>query len=97
LPAPSGARPHWEGESRTAPNDARREEVGRRYSAGKLPNRGDGAKNGGKENAEQRNTRRTLNRGKVLQSLGGIRQAAMRDKRIVFTTLLHHVTPEPSD
>ena len=30
----------------------------------------------------------------VLQSLGRIRQAAIRDKRTVFTALLHHVTPE---
>ncbi len=69
--------------------------------AGKLPNKAGrpGAeamepRAGAKENAAQRNTRRTQRRESVLQSLGRIRQAAMRDKRIVFTALLHHVTPE---
>ena len=52
---------------------------------------------GAKENAEQRNTGRTQSRENVLQSLGRIRQAAIRDKRTVFTALLHHVTPELLD
>ena len=49
---------------------------------------------GAKENAKQRNTSRTQSRESVLQSLDRIRQAARRDKRTVFTALLHHVTPE---
>lgn len=52
---------------------------------------------GAKENAEQRSTGRTQGRESVLQSLGRIRQAAIRDKRTVFTALLHHVTPELLD
>ena len=52
---------------------------------------------GAKENVAQRNTRRTQSRESVLQSLGRIRQAAMRDKGTVFTALLHHVTPELLD
>ncbi len=52
---------------------------------------------GAKENAEQRNTRRTQSRGNVLQSLGRIRQAAMRDEGTKLTALLHHVTPELLD
>ena len=52
---------------------------------------------GAKENAEQRNTRRTQGRESVLQSLDRIRQAAMRDKGTVFTALPHHVTPELLD
>jgi len=52
---------------------------------------------GAKENVAQRNTRRTQSRESVPQSLGRIRQAAMRDKRTVFTALLHHVTPELLD
>jgi retron-type reverse transcriptase len=52
---------------------------------------------GAKENTEQRNTGRTQSRESVLQSLGRIRQAAKRDKRTVFTALLHHVTPELLD
>jgi retron-type reverse transcriptase len=50
-----------------------------------------------KENADQRNTGRTQGRESVLQSLSRIRQAAKRDKRTVFTALLHHVTPELLD
>jgi retron-type reverse transcriptase len=50
-----------------------------------------------KEDAEQRNTRRTQGRESVLQPLGRIREAAIRDKRTVFTALLHHVTPELLD
>ena len=49
---------------------------------------------GAKENVAQRNTGRTQSRESVLQSLGRIREAAKRDKRTVFTALLHHVTPE---
>ena len=49
---------------------------------------------GAKENAAQRDTRRTQGRESVLQSPGRIREAAVRDKRTVFTALLHHVTPE---
>jgi group II intron reverse transcriptase/maturase len=52
---------------------------------------------GAKENAAQRNTRRTQSRENVLQSLDRIRQAAIRDKGTVFTALLHHVTPELLD
>jgi RNA-directed DNA polymerase len=52
---------------------------------------------GAKENAEHRYTRRTQSRESVLQSLDRIRQAAMRDKRTVFTALLHHITPELLD
>ena len=68
--------------------------------AEKLPNKAGGPdaeaaepRAGAKENAEQRNTGRTQSRESVLQSLGRIRQAAMRDKGAVFTALLHHVTP----
>ena len=50
-----------------------------------------------KENVAQRNTRRTQCRESVLQPLDRIRQAAIRDKRTVFTALLHHVTPELLD
>jgi len=52
---------------------------------------------GAKENVAQRNTGRTQSRETVLQSLGRIRQAAIRDKRTVFTALLHHVTPKLLD
>ena len=72
--------------------------------AGKLPNKAGkpGAevmepRAGAEENVAQRNTRRTQRRESVLQSLGRIRQAAIRDKRTVFTALLHHVTPELLD
>jgi len=72
--------------------------------AGKLPNKAGkpGAevmepRAGAKENVAQRNTRRTQSRESVPQSLGRIRQAAIRDKGTVFTALLHHVTPELLD
>ena len=52
---------------------------------------------GAKENAAQRDTRRTQGRESVLQSPGRIREAAVRDKRTVFTALPHHVTPELLD
>ena len=52
---------------------------------------------GAKENAEQRNTRRTQSRESVLQSLSRIREAAIRDKRTVFAALPHHVAPELLD
>ena len=70
----------------------------------KLPNKAGGPdaevtepRAGAKENAAQRNMGRTQSRETVLQSLGRIRQAAIRDKRTVFTALLHHVTPELLD
>ena len=68
--------------------------------AGKLPDRaGPPAaeavepRAGAEGNVAQRNTHRTQCRAGVLQSLGGIREAAKRDKRTRFTALLHHVTP----
>jgi len=51
---------------------------------------------GAKENAEQRNTRRTQSRESVLQSLSRIREAAMRDKRTVFT-LIHPLISLPRE
>lgn len=48
---------------------------------------------GAKGNASQRNTCRTQSRESVSQSLERIREAAKRDRKARFTTLLHHVTP----
>jgi hypothetical protein len=45
-----------------------------------------------KGNAEQTYTHRTQGRARVSQGLGGVREAARRDKRQKFTALLHHVT-----
>ena len=43
-------------------------------------------------NAEETYTRRTPGRERVSQGLGGVREAARRDKKQRFTALLHHVT-----
>ncbi len=45
-----------------------------------------------KGNAEEAHTCRTQGRERVSQGLGGVREAARRDKRQQFTALLHHVT-----
>jgi RNA-directed DNA polymerase len=45
-----------------------------------------------KGNAEETYTRRTPGRESVSQGLGGVREAARRDKKQKFTALLHHVT-----
>jgi RNA-directed DNA polymerase len=45
-----------------------------------------------KGNAEELHTRRTPSRESVSQGLGGVREAARRDKKQKFTALLHHVT-----
>ena len=37
---------------------------------------------------------RTQSRGSVASGLRGVREAAKRDKKMRFTALLHHVTPE---
>lgn len=47
-----------------------------------------------KGNTEETHTRRTQGRERVSQGLGGVREAARRDKRQKFTALLHHVTTE---
>jgi RNA-directed DNA polymerase len=47
-----------------------------------------------KGNASQTATDRTQRRVPVSFGLCGVRQAARRDKRMRFTALLHHVTPE---
>ena len=47
-----------------------------------------------KGNTEQTYTCRTQRRGSVSQGLGGVREAARKDKRQKFTALLHHVTVE---
>ena len=45
-----------------------------------------------KGNTEEAYTRRTQGRERVSQGLGGVREAARRDKKQKFTALLHHVT-----
>ena len=45
-----------------------------------------------KGNTEEANTCRTQSREHVSQGLGGVREAASRDKKQKFTALLHHVT-----
>jgi len=45
-----------------------------------------------KGNTEEEHTRRTQGREHVSQGLGGVREAARRDKKQKFTALLHHVT-----
>jgi hypothetical protein len=45
-----------------------------------------------KGNAEETHTPRTQSRERVSQGLGGVREAARRDKKQKFTALLHHVT-----
>lgn len=47
-----------------------------------------------KGNVGQPPTGRTQSRGPVSFGLSGVRNAARRDKRMRFTALLHHVTPE---
>jgi len=43
-------------------------------------------------NTEEAHTLRTQGRERVSQGLGGVREAARRDKKQKFTALLHHVT-----
>lgn len=45
-----------------------------------------------KGNTEETRTHRTQGRERVSQGLGGVREAARRDKKQKFTALLHHVT-----
>jgi RNA-directed DNA polymerase len=45
-----------------------------------------------KGNTDEAFTRRTQGRERVSQGLGGVREAARRDKKQKFTALLHHVT-----
>jgi RNA-directed DNA polymerase len=45
-----------------------------------------------KGNTEEAHTHRTQGRERVSQGLGGVREAACRDKKQKFTALLHHVT-----
>lgn len=47
-----------------------------------------------KGNTEETYTNRTQGRDHVSQGLGGVREAARRDKKQKFTALLHHVTVE---
>jgi len=47
-----------------------------------------------KGNTEEAYTRRTQGRERVSQGLGGMREAARRDKEQKFTALLHHVTTD---
>ena len=47
-----------------------------------------------KGNTEEAHTCRTQGREHVSQGLGGVREAARRDKRQKFTALLHHVTAD---
>jgi len=47
-----------------------------------------------KGNTEENYTCRTQGRERVSQGLGGVREAARRDKKQKFTALLHHVTVE---
>ncbi len=45
-----------------------------------------------KENTEQTTASRTQSWGDASSGLGGVREAAKRDKRLRFTALLHHVS-----
>lgn len=45
-----------------------------------------------KGNTEEAHTLRTQSRERVSQGLGGVREAARRDRKQKFTALLHHVT-----
>jgi len=45
-----------------------------------------------KGNTDEERTHRTQGRERVSQGLGGVREAARRDKKQRFTALLHHVT-----
>ncbi len=47
-----------------------------------------------KGNADQTTTVRTQSRATVSSGLGGVREAARRDKKMRFTALLHHVDLE---
>jgi hypothetical protein len=47
-----------------------------------------------KGNTEETHTDRTQRREQVSQGLGGVREAARREKKQKFTALLHHVTTE---
>src|SRR5215467_12273939 len=47
-----------------------------------------------KGNTEEAHTCRTQGREHVSQGLGGVREAAGRDKKQKFTALLHHVTTD---
>src|SRR5713101_6419252 len=47
-----------------------------------------------KGNTEEAHTCRTQGREHVSQGLGGVREAARRDKKQKFTALLHHVTTD---
>jgi group II intron reverse transcriptase/maturase len=47
-----------------------------------------------KGNTEETHTHRTQGRERVSQGLGGVREAAGRDKKQRFTALLHHVTTD---
>ncbi len=47
-----------------------------------------------KGNTEEAHTLRTQGRGGVSQGLGGVREAARKDKKRKFTALLHHVTTD---
>jgi RNA-directed DNA polymerase len=67
----------------------------------KLPNNGEQPPAEGVEgscstkgNTEEAHTNRTQSREHVSQGLGGVREAARRDKKQRFTALLHHVTVE---
>ena len=46
-----------------------------------------------KRNTEEPRTLRTQSREGVSQGLGGVREAARKDKEQKFTALLHHITP----
>src|SRR5689334_23618098 len=68
---------------------------------GKLSNKGEQpaemaeGRGAAKGNAEQDPTPRTLSRtNRVSTGLEGVRQAARRDRRLRFTALLHHITPQ---
>ena len=45
-----------------------------------------------KGNTDETFTRRTQGRERVPEGLGGVREAARKDKKQKFTALLHHVT-----
>jgi len=45
-----------------------------------------------KGNTEETRTHRTQSRARVSQGLGGVREAASKDRKQKFTALLHHVT-----
>jgi hypothetical protein len=47
------------------------------------------------ENTEQTTASQTQSWGDALSGLRGVREAAKRDKRLQFTTLLHHCTMYP--